>query len=260
MAATHYVYHLDGLTKIYPRRQEGVREHPLAVPAGCKIGVVGVNGSGKSTLLKIMAGLDTEILGEAKAMDGLKIGYLPQEPKLDPARPCSRTSPRQCPEKQMVEEFNAIAAEDRRGLLPTNSWSEMNKLQEEIDAADAWDIDAKIEMAMEALRCPPCGRRRHQALGRREVRRTAICAAAAVQARHDPDGRADQPPRRRERGLAAELSCTHFRGCVILVTHDRYFLDQITTWILELDRGQGIPYEGNYSVWLEKKAKRIAQE
>ena len=154
MAATHYIYQLDGVTKIYPGGKkvfENIRLHFLP---DAKIGVVGVNGSGKSTLLKIMAGQDHEILGEAKPVDGLKIGYLPQEPKLDSTKTVFENIAAACPEKAMVDEFNAISA--KLGEEYTDELMEqMTKLQEQIDAADAWDIDSKIEMAMEALRCPP---------------------------------------------------------------------------------------------------------
>jgi ATP-binding cassette ChvD family protein len=257
MAATHYVYHLDGLTKIYPGGKkvfENIRLHFLP---DAKIGIVGVNGSGKSTLLRIMAGEDHEILGEAKPMDGLKIGYLPQEPKLDPTKTVFENIAAKCPEKMMVDEFNAISV--KLGEDYTDELMEqMTKLQEEIDAANAWDIDAKIEMAMEALRCPP-GDADVTKLSGGEIRRAAICALLLSK----PDMiLMDEPTNHLDAESVAWLQnyLSNFPGCVILVTHDRYFLDQITTWILELDRGQGIPYEGNYSVWLEKKAKRIAQE
>ena len=257
MAATHYVYHLDGLTKIYPGGKkvfENIRLHFLP---DAKIGIVGVNGSGKSTLLRIMAGEDHEILGEAKPMDGLKIGYLPQEPKLDPTKTVFENIAAKCPEKMMVDEFNAISV--KLGEDYTDELMEqMTRLQEEIDAANAWDIDAKIEMAMEALRCPP-GDADVTKLSGGEIRRAAICALLLSK----PDMiLMDEPTNHLDAESVAWLQnyLSNFPGCVILVTHDRYFLDQITTWILELDRGQGIPYEGNYSVWLEKKAKRIAQE
>ncbi|MBP9233857.1 MAG: energy-dependent translational throttle protein EttA [Hyphomonadaceae bacterium] len=257
MPAYQYVYHLDGLTKIYPGGKkvfENIRLHFLP---DAKIGIVGVNGSGKSTLLRIMAGEDHEIIGEAKAADGIKIGYLPQEPKLDPTKNVFENIAAKCPEKQMVDEFNAISmklGEDYSDEL----MEQMTKLQEQIDAADAWDIDSKIEMAMEALRCPP-GDADVTKLSGGEIRRTAICALLLSK----PDMiLMDEPTNHLDAESVAWLQnyLSKFPGCVILVTHDRYFLDQITTWILELDRGQGIPYEGNYSVWLEKKAKRIAQE
>ncbi|MEY2757829.1 MAG: hypothetical protein RIR33_1607 [Pseudomonadota bacterium] len=257
MPAYQYVYHLDGLTKIYPGGKkvfENIRLHFLP---DAKIGVVGVNGSGKSTLLKIMAGLDTEIIGEAKPADGIKVGYLAQEPKLDPKLTVFENIASKCPEKQMVDEFNKISAqlgEDYSDEL----MEKMTKLQEEIDAADAWDIDSKIEMAMEALRCPP-GDADVTKLSGGEIRRAAICQLLLSK----PDMiLMDEPTNHLDAESVAWLQnyLMNFPGCVILVTHDRYFLDQITKWILELDRGQGIPYEGNYSTWLEKKAKRIAQE
>ena len=257
MPAYQYVYHLDGLTKIYPGGKkvfENIRLHFLP---DAKIGIVGVNGSGKSTLLRIMAGEDHDILGEAKAADGIKIGYLPQEPKLDPTKSVFENIAAKCPEKQMVDAFNAISV--KLGEEYTDELMEqMTKLQEEIDAANAWDIDAKIEMAMEALRCPP-GDADVTTLSGGEIRRAAICALLLSK----PDMiLMDEPTNHLDAESVAWLQnyLSKFPGCVILVTHDRYFLDQITTWILELDRGQGIPYEGNYSVWLEKKAKRIAQE
>ena len=257
MPAYQYVYHLDGLTKIYPGGKkvfENIRLHFLP---DAKIGIVGVNGSGKSTLLRIMAGEDHDILGEAKAADGIKIGYLPQEPKLDPTKSVFENIAAKCPEKQMVDAFNAISV--KLGEEYTDELMEqMTKLQEEIDAANAWDIDAKIEMAMEALRCPP-GDADVTTLSGGEIRRAAICALLLSK----PDMiLMDEPTNHLDAESVAWLQnyLSNFPGCVILVTHDRYFLDQITTWILELDRGQGIPYEGNYSVWLEKKAKRIAQE
>ena len=257
MPAYQYVYHLDGLTKIYPGGKkvfENIRLHFLP---DAKIGIVGVNGSGKSTLLRIMAGEDHEIIGEAKAADGIKIGYLPQEPKLNPSMDVFHNIAAKCPEKQMVDEFNAISA--KLGEEYTDELMEqMTKLQEQIDAADAWDIDSKIEMAMEALRCPP-GDADVTKLSGGEIRRAAICALLLSK----PDMiLMDEPTNHLDAESVAWLQnyLSKFPGCVILVTHDRYFLDQITTWILELDRGQGIPYEGNYSVWLEKKAKRIAQE
>jgi len=244
-------------TKIYPGGKkvfENIRLHFLP---DAKIGIVGVNGSGKSTLLRIMAGEDHEILGEAKAADGIKIGYLPQEPKLDPTKTVFENIAAKCPEKMMVDEFNAISM--KLGEEYTDELMEqMTKLQEEIDAANAWDIDAKIEMAMEALRCPP-GDADVTTLSGGEIRRAAICALLLSK----PDMiLMDEPTNHLDAESVAWLQnyLSNFPGCVILVTHDRYFLDQITTWILELDRGQGIPYEGNYSVWLEKKAKRIAQE
>jgi ATP-binding cassette ChvD family protein len=257
MPAYQYVYHLDGLTKMYPGGKKVFENIKLHFLPNAKIGVVGVNGSGKSTLLRIMAGEDTEILGEARAADGVKIGYLPQEPKLDPTKSVFENIAAKCPEKQWLDDFNAISA--KLGEEYTDElMEEMTALQEKIDTADAWDIDSKIEMAMEALRCPP-GDADVAKLSGGEIRRAAICALLLSK----PDMiLMDEPTNHLDAESVAWLQnyLTNFPGCVILVTHDRYFLDQITSWILELDRGQGIPYEGNYSTWLEKKAKRIAQE
>jgi ATP-binding cassette ChvD family protein len=257
MAAYQYVYQLEGLTKAYPGGKKVFENIHLSFLPDAKIGVVGVNGSGKSTLLRIMAGEDTDIIGEARAMAGIKIGYLPQEPKLDPTKTVFENIASKCPEHQWVEEFNAISTklgEEYSDEL----MEEMTKLQEKIDAADAWDIDSKIEMAMNALRCPP-GDADVTKLSGGEIRRAAICALLLSK----PDMiLMDEPTNHLDAESVAWLQnyLTNFPGCVILVTHDRYFLDQITTWILELDRGRGIPYEGNYSVWLDKKAKRLAQE
>ena len=257
MPAYQYVYHLDGLTKIYPGGKkvfENIRLHFLP---DAKIGIVGVNGSGKSTLLRIMAGEDHDILGEAKAADGIKIGYLPQEPKLDPTKSVFENIAAKCPEKQMVDAFNAISV--KLGEEYTDELMEqMTKLQEEIDAANAWDIDAKIEMAMEALRCPP-GDADVTTLSGGEIRRAAICALLLSK----PDMiLMDEPTNHLDAETVAWLQnyLINFPGCVILVTHDRYFLDDITSWILELDRGRGVPFQGNYSGWVEQKAKRMEQE
>ncbi|MEO8752494.1 MAG: ATP-binding cassette domain-containing protein, partial [Casimicrobiaceae bacterium] len=257
MPAYQYVYHLDGVTKAFPGGKKVFENIRLNFLPDAKIGVVGVNGSGKSTLLKIMAGEDTDIVGEAKAADGIKVGYLPQEPKLDPTKSVFQNIASKCPEHGWVEEFNAISmklGEDYSDEL----MEQMTKLQEKIDAADAWDIDSKIEMAMNALRCPP-GDADVSKLSGGEIRRAAICALLLSK----PDMLLmDEPTNHLDAESVAWLQnyLTNFPGCVVLVTHDRYFLDQITTWILELDRGRGIPYEGNYSVWLDKKSKRLAQE
>jgi ATP-binding cassette ChvD family protein len=257
MAAYQYVYQLEGLTKVYPGGKKVFENIHLSFLPTAKIGVVGVNGSGKSTLLRIMAGEDKEHGGEARAMAGIKVGYLPQEPRLDPTKTVFENIAEKSPEKQMVERFNALSVklgEEYSDEL----MEEMTALQEKIDAANAWDIDARIEMAMEALRCPPPEASAANLSGG-EIRRVAICALLLSR----PDMiLMDEPTNHLDAESVAWLQnyLTDFPGCVILVTHDRYFLDQITGWILELDRGQGIPYEGNYSTWLEKKAKRLAQE
>ncbi len=255
--SVQYVYHLDGLSKTYPGGKKIFENIRLSFLPDAKIGVVGVNGAGKSTLLRIMAGEDKEYNGEAKAADGIKVGYLPQEPKLDPTKTVFENAAELCEEKQWVDEFNAISM--KLGEEYTDElMAEMTALQEKIDAADAWDIDARIEMAMEALRCPP-GDADVTKLSGGEIRRVAICRLLLSK----PDMLLmDEPTNHLDAETVNWLQnyLINFPGCVILVTHDRYFLDQITGWMLELDRGQGIPYQGNYSAWLEQKAKRMEQE
>jgi len=222
-----------------------------------KIGVVGVNGSGKSTLLKIMAGIDKDFTGEAFAAEGVKRGYLEQEPKLDEKLDVWGNVIAWCEEKRLFDEYNAIATklgEDYTDEL----MEEMTALQEKLDAGDLWDIDSRIEMAMGALRCPPNdapvgplsgGERRRVALARLLLSKPDMMLL-------------DEPTNHLDAESVAWLQhhLETFPGCIILVTHDRYFLDQVTKWTLELDRGKGLPYEGNYSSWLEQKTKRIAQE
>jgi ATP-binding cassette ChvD family protein len=255
--AVQYVYQLQGLTKVYPGGKKVFENIHLSFLPNAKIGVVGVNGSGKSTLLRIMAGVDREFAGEANPAAGVRIGYLPQEPRLDPARSVFDNIAEACPEKQLLDRYNGLSVklgEEYSDEL----MEEMTSLQEQIDLADAWDIDSKIEMAMEALRCPPSDADVTKLSGG-EIRRVAICRLLLSK----PDMiLMDEPTNHLDAETVGWLQnyLTNFAGCVILVTHDRYFLDQITGWILELDRGQGIPYEGNYSVWLEKKARRLAQE
>ena len=255
--AAQYIFSMQGLTKAYPGGKKVFENIWLSFYPDAKIGVVGVNGSGKSTLLKIMAGLDKDFSGEAFPMAGTKMGYLPQEPELDPAKTVWENVIEACPEKQLFDRFNAVSmqmAEDYSDAL----MEEMNTLQEQIDAADAWDIDSKIEMAMEALRCPADDADIAKLSGG-EKRRVALCRLLLSK----PDMiLLDEPTNHLDAESVAWLQhhLEAFPGCVILVTHDRYFLDQVTKWTLELDRGKGIPYEGNYSAWLEQKTKRIAQE
>ncbi len=257
MAGPQYVYHMQGVSKTYPGGKQVFENIHLSFLPTAKIGVVGVNGAGKSTLLKIMAGVETEFNGEAWAADGIRIGYLPQEPSLDTSLSVFENVASQCPEKILLDQFNAISmklGEDYSDEL----MEEMTALQEQVDAADAWDIDSKISMAMEALRCPDDNAEVVNLSGG-EIRRVAICQLLLSK----PDMiLMDEPTNHLDAETVAWLQnyLINFNGCVILVTHDRYFLDEITSWMLELDRGRGIPYEGNYSNWLEQKAKRMAQE
>jgi ATP-binding cassette ChvD family protein len=255
--AAQYIFQMQGLTKTWPGGKKVFENIWLSFYPDAKIGVVGVNGSGKSTLLKIMAGIDTEFTGEAKAADGIKRGYLEQEPQLDEQLTVWGNVIAWCEEKKIVDRYNEVAAklgEDYSDDL----MEEMTNLQEKIDAGDLWDIDSRIEMAMDALRCPPNdwsvenlsgGERRRIALARLLLSKPDMLLL-------------DEPTNHLDAESVAWLQhhLETFPGCVILVTHDRYFLDQVTKWTLELDRGKGVPYEGNYSGWLEQKAKRVIQE
>ncbi|MEQ9505807.1 MAG: energy-dependent translational throttle protein EttA [Hyphomonas sp.] len=257
MAGPQIVFHMQGLTKAYPGGKKVFENIHLNFLPDAKIGVVGVNGSGKSTLLRIMAGVDKDYTGEAWAAEGIKVGYLPQEPKLDPKLDVFGNIAATCPEKIMVDQFNAIS--EKLGEDYTDElMEEMTALQEKIDAANAWDIDSKIEMAMNALRCPE-NDADVSTLSGGEVRRVAICQLLLSK----PDMiLMDEPTNHLDAETVAWLQnyLINFPGCVILVTHDRYFLDDITSWILELDRGRGVPFQGNYSGWVEQKAKRMEQE
>jgi ATP-binding cassette ChvD family protein len=252
-----YIFSMQGLTKAYPGGKKVFENIWLSFYPDAKIGVVGVNGSGKSTLLKIMAGMDKDFTGEAFPMAGTKMGYLEQEPQLDPALTVRENVEAWCAEKKLVARFNEVSMEV--GETYTDElMEEMTALQEKIDAADAWDIDSKIEMAMDALRCPPDDADVSKLSGG-ERRRVAICRLLLSK----PDMLLlDEPTNHLDAESVAWLQhhLEAFPGCVILVTHDRYFLDQVTKWTLELDRGKGVPYEGNYSAWLEQKAKRLEQE
>jgi len=255
--AQQYIFQMQGLTKVYPGGKKVFENIWLSFYPDAKIGVVGVNGSGKSTLLKIMAGLDKEFSGEAKAADGVKMGYLEQEPHLDSTLNVRQNVESWCEEKRLVARFNEVAGqlgEDYTDEL----MEEMTTLQEQIDAGDMWDIDSKVEMAMDALRCPPDDWGVENLSGG-EKRRVALARLLLSK----PDMLLlDEPTNHLDAESVAWLQhhLEAFPGCVILVTHDRYFLDQVTKWTLELDRGKGIPYEGNYSGWLEQKTKRIVQE
>ncbi len=258
MAAYQYVYHMQGVSKTYPGGKKCFENIHLSFLPGVKIGVVGVNGAGKSTLMKIMAGLDTDFSGEAWAAEGAKVGYLPQEPQLD-----NTLSVREnvmlgvAAKKAKVDRFNEIAMEIAENYSD-ELMEEMTALQDAIDAENLWDLDSQIDVSMEALRCPPDDAA-VETLSGGEKRRVALCKLLL----EAPDMLLlDEPTNHLDAETIAWLQqhLIDYKGTILIVTHDRYFLDDITGWILELDRGRGIPYEGNYSSWLEQKAKRLEQE
>ena len=254
MAAYQYVYHMSGVSKTYPGGKKCFENIHLNFLPGVKIGVVGVNGAGKSTLMKIMAGLDTEFSGEAWHAEGATVGYLPQEPKLDPTLTVR--------ENVMLAVADKKAILDRYNELAMNysdeTADEMAELQDKIDAENLWDLDSQIDVSLEALRCPPDDADVTQLSGG-EARRVALCKLLL----EAPDMLLlDEPTNHLDAETIAWLQqhLMDYKGTILIVTHDRYFLDDITSWILELDRGKGVPWEGNYSSWLEQKAKRLAQE
>ena len=254
MTAYQYVYVMDRLSKTYPGGKQVLKEIRLSFLPGAKIGIVGVNGAGKSTLLKIMAGLDKEVQGEAWAAEGARVGYLEQEPQLDPTKDVLGNVMEGVGEqKALVERYNELAMN-----YSDETADEMAALQDQIDAQNLWDLESQVEQAMDALRCPPSDASVENLSGG-EKRRVALCKLLLEK----PDLLLlDEPTNHLDAETVAWLQhhLADYAGTVVLVTHDRYFLDQITGWILELDRGQGIPYEGNYSDWLEQKQKRLAQE
>jgi len=222
-----------------------------------KIGLIGVNGAGKSTLMKVMAGVDTEVTGEHWAAEGVKVGYLPQEPKLDPEKTVWENVIQGCEDKQIFDAYNK-AAMDMATEYTDELMEQMTALQEQVDGRDAWDIDSKIEMAMQALRCPP-KESGVTSLSGGEARRTALCQLLLSK----PDLLLlDEPTNHLDAETVAWLEnyLVNYNGAIILITHDRYFLDNITNWTLEIDRGRAYPHEGNYSSWLEAKGKRMDQE
>ena len=254
MAAYQYVYHMSGVSKTYPGGKKCFENVHLNFLPGVKIGVVGVNGAGKSTLMKIMAGLDTEFSGEAWVAEGARVGYLPQEPKLDPELTVR--------ENVMLGVADKKAVLDRYNELAMNysdeTADEMGQLQDKIDAENLWDLDSQIDVSLEALRCPPDDADVTKLSGG-EARRVALCKllleAPEMLLLDEPTNHLDA-----ETIAWLQQHLINYKGTILIVTHDRYFLDDITGWILELDRGRGIPYEGNYSAWLEQKAKRLEQE
>ena len=254
MAAYQYVYHMDNVSKTYPGGKKCFENIRLSFLPGVKIGVVGVNGSGKSTLMRIMAGIDKDFTGEAWAAKGARVGYLPQEPELDPGLDVrGNVMLGAAAQKAKLDRYNELAMN-----YSDETADEMARLQDEIDAEGLWDLDSKIDVAMEALRCPPDDAD-VTALSGGEKRRVALCKLLL----EAPDMLLlDEPTNHLDAETVAWLQrhLIDYKGTILIVTHDRYFLDDITGWILELDRGRGIPYEGNYSAWLEQKAKRLEQE
>jgi len=254
--ARQFCYHMQGLTKKFGNKTILDNVH-LSFYPDAKIGLVGINGAGKSTLMKIMAGVDTEVTGEHWAAEGVKVGYLPQEPRLDTSKNVWDNVIEGCEDKQIFDAYNEIAvkmAEEYTDEL----MEQMTELQEKVDARDAWDIDSKIEMAMQALRCPPADWPVDNLSGG-EARRTALCQLLLSK----PDLLLlDEPTNHLDAETVAWLEnyLINYNGAIILITHDRYFLDNITSWTLEIDRGRGRPHEGNYSSWLAAKAKQMDQE
>jgi ATP-binding cassette ChvD family protein len=252
--ARQFVYHMQGLTKTYPPNRKVLEDIHLQFYPDAKIGVLGVNGSGKSTLLRIMAGLDLDYSGEAKVAEGARVGYLPQEPQIDPAKSVrDNVMEGVAPQKAVVDRYNELAAN-----YSDETADEMTKLQDEIEAKGLWDLDSKVDLAMDALRCPP-DTADVAALSGGERRRVALCRLLLEQPEllllDEPTNHLDA-----ESVAWLESHLRNYPGAILIVTHDRYFLDNVTSWILELDRGHGIPYQGNYSSWLVQKQKRLAQE
>ena len=260
MASYQYVYVMNGLTKAYGNGKKVLEDVTLSFLPGAKIGVLGPNGAGKSTLLRIMAGRDTDFMGEAWSAEGARVGYLEQEPQLDESKNVGENVMEALADvKAMVERFNAIGMEMAEPDADFDKLSEeMGDLQEKIDAVDGWELDRTIEIAMEALRCPPADWPVTNLSGG-EKRRVALCKLLLEK----PDLLLlDEPTNHLDAESVAWLQrfLGDYTGAVVMVTHDRYFLDNVTGWILEVDRGRGIPYEGNYSAYLDAKAKRMRQE
>ncbi|MGD0417992.1 MAG: energy-dependent translational throttle protein EttA [Xanthobacteraceae bacterium] len=252
--ARQFIYHMHGLSKTYPGSRKVLENVNLSFYPDAKIGVLGVNGSGKSTLLRIMAGLDKEFNGEARAADGARVGYLPQEPQLDPSKSVrDNVMEGVAPQKAILDRYNELAAN-----YSDETADEMTKLQDKIEANGLWDLDSKVDQAMDALRCPFDGADVKQLSGG-EKRRVALCRLLLEQPEllllDEPTNHLDA-----ESVMWLEGHLRNYPGAILIVTHDRYFLDNVTGWILELDRGRGIPYEGNYSAWLGQKRKRLEQE
>ncbi len=262
MAAYQYAYVMKNLTKTYPGGKEILRGITLQFLPDAKIGVLGHNGAGKSTLMKIMAGMDTDFGGEAWAAEGIQVGYLSQEPDLDPTKTVEENVVMGMGEtKALLDRFNEISnafAEPMDDDEMNTLLAEQGELQEKIDAVDGWDLERVIDIAMDALRCPP-GDAEVTNLSGGERRRVALCrlllSKPEILLLDEPTNHLDA-----ESVSWLERHLHDYPGMVMIVTHDRYFLDNVTGWILEIDRGKGIPYEGNYSSWLEQQEKRLKQE
>ena len=252
--ARQFIYHMQGLSKTYPGNRKVLDNVHLSFYPDAKIGVLGVNGAGKSTLLRIMAGIDDEYSGEAWAADGARVGYLPQEPQLDTAKSVrENVMEGVAAQKAILDRYNELALN-----YSDETADEMTKLQDEIESKGLWDLDSKVDQAMDALRCPADDADVTKLSGG-ERRRVALCNLLLEQ----PDLLLlDEPTNHldAESVMWLEGHLRNYPGAILIVTHDRYFLDNVTGWILELDRGRGIPYEGNYSAWLVQKQKRLAQE
>jgi energy-dependent translational throttle protein EttA len=259
MASYQYVYQMQKLTKKFPGGKEILKGISLNFLPNAKIAIIGQNGAGKSTLMKIIAGYDTEFGGEAWAADGIKVGYLSQEPELDNSKDVLGNAMEGLSERQaLVDAFNTCAMAYGEDPENMDLLAEMGELQEKVDAADAWDLQSEAEVAMDALGCPPNDWAIENLSGG-EKRRIALCKLLLEK----PDILLlDEPTNHLDAETVAWLEnhLKNYTGCIILVTHDRYFLDNVVGWVLELDRGQGIPFEGNYSAWLEMKTKRMAQD
>jgi ATP-binding cassette ChvD family protein len=254
MAGPQYVYVMKGLSKTYPGGKQVLKDIWLSFYPGAKIGIVGVNGAGKSTLMKVMAGLDKEFTGEAWAADGIRMGYLPQEPQLDPTKDVrGNVMEGVAKKKALVDRYNEIAAN-----YSDETADEMGRLQDEIEAQGLWDLDSQVDQAMDALRCPD-GDADVSKLSGGEKRRVALTRllldAPDILLLDEPTNHLDA-----ESVAWLEHTLREYKGCIILVTHDRYFLDNVTGWILELDRGRGIPHEGNYTSFLDVQDSRLKQE
>src|ERR1700752_3667096 len=252
--ARQFIYHMQGLSKIYPGNRKVLDNVHLSFYPDAKIGVLGVNGAGKSTLLRIMAGLDTEFSGEAWAAEGARVGYLPQEPQLDPDKSVrDNVMEGVAAQKAILDRYNELAVN-----YSDETADEMTKLQDEIEAKGLWDLDSKVDQAMDALRCPADDAEVTKLSGG-ERRRVALCRLL----REQPELLLlDEPTNHLDAESVSWLEghLRNYPGAILIVTHDRYFLDNVTGWILELDPGRGIPYEGNYSSWLVQKQKRLEQE